>query len=248
MTIEFKFHPPQDPLAPSQQDKSPFVLLTHKNNIDTPLLALIQHMMERKRDTSPEWVQSMVFPHPDDQDSFHPPDCVMRAERDPRIVFPLSGMSAYYRFDLSKSLMALLRHTQIVEFPTIEVWEEFRGTVIDDTGAVTQRCEGNCTAKRVRSMMTGRKNTMNTLLGAYGSDEEQGKPKTDVFSRLGEYTDADEGDMDTRSGHTSEAEDSDMEIGDNEFDIPMDLLDKLNGREKWERDLGEDDGIASSSD
>ncbi|KAJ6627552.1 hypothetical protein B0H10DRAFT_2210459 [Mycena sp. CBHHK59/15] len=110
LTIEFKFCPPPNPLAPSSQaPEPPYTLLTHRNSLDTPLHALIQrHIRERKDGACPAWVRALVC---DDDVALQ---CVMASPAAPR------ATRGYYRFDTAQCLAALLRATHFVEFPTIE--------------------------------------------------------------------------------------------------------------------------------
>ena len=177
MTIEFKFHrPPGHSPRPEMSD--PFILLTHKNVIDSPLLSIIrahvpEHARSKKDSAIPRWVRSLVFPDPDDPDSFNPPQCVMPAKLDP-LSTALQVKTGYYDMRPSEKLSVLLRGTHFVEFPTIEVWEEFRGTIVDTTGAITRHFVADRRPKHPNWDPSAGKKTMETLLGGYGSDVEEG--------------------------------------------------------------------------
>ena len=169
------------------------MVLTHRNSINTPLLDLIQsHIKERANSKNcPEWIKSLVLPNPDDSDSFTPPECVMTAQLDPGVIVLANSRNrkAYYRFDLSQTLSFLLRHTHFVEFPTIEIWEEFKGTVVNTQGTVTQQSdnEERRPKRRKLSKKAGKK-AISGVVG-YGSDEEA--PRNGL-SLLGGYGESDE--------------------------------------------------------
>ncbi|KAJ7068018.1 hypothetical protein C8F01DRAFT_1116568 [Mycena amicta] len=172
LTIEFVFHPP---LA----SEKAVTLLTHRNNLSTPLLAILRkHVSERK--ASPEWVKTLVFPDADSPETFTAPQCVMQARMDPRT-------RAYYRFDAAQNLETLLRHTHFVEYPTVEVWEEFRGRVVDSVGMVTQEAERAPKRRRIDKKAGGL--AIAGLLDGYGSsDEEQDEEKPGGLEMLGGYS------------------------------------------------------------
>lgn len=211
LTIEFKFHAPANPSAPSSQPREPvYTLLTHKNRFETPLLTLIQLKVTERinshphtDDRVPGWVPSLVHPDLDDPDSFTPPQCFITAETDPRS--GLRSQSAFYKLDPAQKLSVLLRDTHFVEFPTIEVWEEgdaaFPGTIVDAQGSVTRYAEddadGERRTKRRRLDVKAGKKAINGLLGNYGSDDEtpdegEGKEEKGVLALLGDYAGSDE--------------------------------------------------------
>lgn len=245
MTIEFKFHPPRNPLAqPTQQPDAPYTLLTHRNNIDTPLLALIQnHITERKEGACPAWVRALVCPEADDEEAFTAPQCVMTAVVDP-LAAALSGgrtKRPYYRFDASQSLAVLLRQTHFVEFPTIEVWEEFQGTVVDNSGAVTQEEEREPKRRRLDKRAGGK--AIAGLLGGYGSSsDEEGAEKEKVqngLEMLGGYSGSeDEGDGDSAAMQVEVDSDEEVELDPATL---VELMRKARGDENWTPHTGDDD-------
>jgi len=247
-----------DPLVPSSQPREPpFVILTHKNNINTPLLALIQsHVRDRfnsKKDgLCPEWIKSLVVPHPEDVDSFTPPECVMTAELDPNATVLTSSGShkAYYRFDTSKTLGFLLRNTHFVEFPTIELWEEFKGTVIDAQGVVTQSADNEeMGPKRRKLNVKAGKKAIKGLVGDYGSDEEEEEASRNGLSLLGGYEESDEEgvQLSTVLGHDIPGEEDAEGDTDDEGDVDMDpsvlleMLRQVQGDVKWAENTEDDE-------
>ncbi|TFK27018.1 hypothetical protein FA15DRAFT_587163 [Coprinopsis marcescibilis] len=103
LTIEFKFHRPRDPLAPSSDvQEPPLVFLTHRNKTNTPLLKIIQALVKERiisassstkkgaqneeSSRSLEWLKSMVLPSAEDPEGYCPPRCVMKAPTDPSLI------------------------------------------------------------------------------------------------------------------------------------------------------------------
>jgi len=196
LTIEFKFHKPLDPFAPSSQPREqPFFLMTHKNNIKSSLLTIIRSHMKtdrrnhsKKESSYPEWAKCLVNPDSDDPESFTNPQCVMQALISHQIRGP-----AYYSFDPSQPLINLLRHTHFVEFPTIEVWEEFQGIIVDAEGVVRQSEDEQQPKRRKLNPKAGRL-AINGLLGDYGSEEEEQEQAPNVLAALDNYAESGEDD------------------------------------------------------
>nr|GAT53891.1 predicted protein [Mycena chlorophos] len=183
LTIEFVFNPPEHTTS---NDKPRAVkLLTHRNQLSTTLLAILQHVGERKG--VPPWVKALVCPDLDAPENFVAPQCVMRAR---------GGGNAYFRFDPREDLEATLRNTQFVEYPTIEVWEEFRGRVVDKVGKVTQEAERPAKRRKIDKKAGGK--AIAGLLDGYGSSEEeeqnQEEEKPDGLEMLGGYSGSDDED------------------------------------------------------
>jgi len=208
LTIEFKFHKPLNPFAPSSQPREqPFILITHKNNIKSSLLTLIRSHLKtdgrnhsKKESSYPEWAKCLVNPDPDDDpESFTNPQCVMQA----LVSHQLRG-PAYYSFDPSQPLINLLRHTHFVEFPTIEVWEEFKGIVVDAQGVVRPSEEERQPKRRKLYPKAGRL-AINGLLGDYGSEEDEEEQAPDMLAALDNYAESGEDD-DGLNGSDDEGE------------------------------------------
>ncbi|KAI0650337.1 hypothetical protein C8Q79DRAFT_902962 [Trametes meyenii] len=209
LTIEFKFHPPRNLLAPSQPSEPPFSLFTHRNSLEMSLLAAMQaHVSERSRSKKdkvpPAWVQTLALPDQDVPDAFTLPLCVMSTPLDPlaalstSLSVPQPGRllrSGYYKLDLSKPLSVVLKHKHFVEFPTIDVWEEdtFQGAIVDDRGAVVHDEDGEPKPKRRKLDAKQAKKAMSGLLGGYGSEEDnEAVEERNVMSLLGGYTGSDD--------------------------------------------------------
>ncbi|KZP12119.1 hypothetical protein FIBSPDRAFT_799339, partial [Athelia psychrophila] len=197
-TIEFRFHAPADPSAPSSQPRRPtYSFLTHKNHYDTPLLALLQSKIRASKpqnDSLPAWVPLLVLPDADEPTSFTPPLCLISVHTDPRT--GLRPQSTFYKMDPSHKLSVLLRNMTFVEFPTIDVWEEgdakFGGTIVDAAGGVKRYADGSADgdrkAKRQKLDVRAGKKAIQGLLGDYGSDGDEDKMEEEnVMAALGAY-------------------------------------------------------------
>ncbi|PPR02465.1 hypothetical protein CVT24_002014 [Panaeolus cyanescens] len=252
LTIEFKFHKPRDPLAPSSTPlEPPFVVLTHRNDLKTPLITLLRTSIEQrsnsKKDASNlEWARRLVFPEVDDAESFSNPTCVMAAQINPRDPQWRNAIKkkAYYGLDASQTLGTVLRHTHFVEYPTIEVWAEFQGTIVDaQQGTVT--VEEEAQPKRRKLNAKAGKQKMKGLLGDYGSDEEHEEEgeKKNALSTLDNYAESDE-DNDEQA---LELQGSDEEGIDAEVDpaVLLELMKHVQSRASWDEevvDWDDDDG------
>ena len=234
LTIEFKFYKPLDPFASSPQPRQqPFTLLTHKNNIKSSLLTLLRSHMKkdgkfqsRKESSYPQWVKSLVNPDSDDDDSesFTNPQCVMQA------LISHQLRAAYYPFDPSQPLIKLLRHTHFVEFPTIEIWEDFQGILVDTQGVVRQ-LEDERQPKRRKMNARAGKLAIKGLLGDYGSENDDQEDKApNLLAALDNY------------GESGEEEDEGLNVdigSDDEGEVKvdpgmlLDLIRQARGDERW---------------
>ena len=131
---------------------------------------------------------------------------------------------AYYSFDPSQPLINLLRHTHFVEFPTIEIWEEFQGIIVDAQGVIRQSDDERQPKRRKLNPKAGRM-AINGLLGDYGSEEEEQIPN--MLAALDNY--AESGDDD--DGLNGSDDEGEVEID------PTILLDLM----RQARDVEEDD-------
>ncbi|KAF8803813.1 hypothetical protein BYT27DRAFT_7144428 [Phlegmacium glaucopus] len=249
LTIEFQFHKPPDPLAPSSQPhEPPFTLLTHKNNIKSSLLTLLRLHINtdeknhsRKQSSYPKWAKCLIIPDADDDpESFTNPQCVMQA----LILHQSRGGSrtqqqpAYYSFDPSQPLINLLRHTQFVEFPTIEIWEDFQGVLVDAQGVVKQSEDERQPKRRKMNPKAGRL-AINSLLGDYGSeDDDQVEEAPNVLAALDNYAE---------SGEDDDADLASDDGGEVELDpaILLELVRQARGNEPW---AAEEDDIVDWGD
>ena len=232
LTIEFKLYKPKDPLAPSSTPREPpFTLLTHKNNIKTPLIHIIRsHIHERSRSKKdsphPEWVKRLVYPDPDDPESFEPPQCVMAAQLDPLAVRDSRVKAASYSLDPNQPLASALRHTEFVEFPTIEIWDEFTGTVLDAEGIIRRRQEDVAVKRRKLNPKAGRA-TIAGLLGDYGSDEdaEEVPEPPNALSTIEDYAPSDDEQLSAGGPEDENVEMEDGALGgsdDDDEDVQVD--------------------------
>ncbi|PPR03855.1 hypothetical protein CVT26_000853 [Gymnopilus dilepis] len=256
LSIEFKFYKPKDPLAHSKPPTC-FTIMTHRNDIKNPLLRLlashIQAKYKSKDSSCPDWVKSLVIPHPDDPESFTNPQCVMAAQLDPLATRHIHSKreKVYHSFDPTQPLETLLRHTHFVEYPTIEIWEEFSGTIIDTQG-VLQRHEEERPVKRRKMNPKAGKAAIAGLLGGYGSEDEEGddderEEPVNGLMALGDYDDDSEGDEQAPQNDLAEGdalEDAKLEdLSDDDAEEEIDpamLLELIRaargGQEPWAAD------------
>ncbi|KAF8665784.1 hypothetical protein AX16_000231 [Volvariella volvacea WC 439] len=131
---------------------------------------------------------------------------------------------AYHRLDPIQPLSTSLQHTHFVEYPTIEIWEEFKGLIVDPQAetdwssanfispedGVGDQSRGDTTRPTKRRKVASKKAEKKTivgLLGGYGSGEddrdENGDGKRDGLALLGNY-----------GGSESEAESSGDDDGE----------------------------------
>ena len=195
LTIEFVFHKPKDPLAPSSRPADPpYRLYTHKNDIRNSLISLIRSKLQgpdvksKRREAYPAWIKSLVFPDNQDPEAFTNPQCVMAACLDPLVSkrLRLPSRNVYCSLDCTQPVETLLHHMHFVEFPTIEVWEEFEGTVVDIQGVVQQ--EEQRPPKRRKLNHRAGKKAIQGLLDGYGSsDEEVREESQKILATLEQY-------------------------------------------------------------
>lgn len=227
--------------------------------MNMPLLSLIQTVTARaqskRENPSPTWVKHFVAPDPDDPESFTAPQCVMTAQLNPHsaILPGARGRAAYYRFDPAKTLAVLLRYTHFVEFPTIDLWEEFSGTVVDVKGAVTQQpADDERRPKRRKLATKAGKKAIDGLLGGYGSDGDEEKAAPNVLSLLDGYAGSDDEGDGSNKGVSGDDEDAEGET-DDEIEVELDpaalleLMRQAQG-EKWVENIGGDDDTVDWGD
>lgn len=141
LTVEFVF-------SKGHEVNDSIRLMTHKNNIDQPLLTLLQtHVGEKLKkvtrrgkskanpkdsindETTLEWLKELVFPNPPDQlESFAPPLCLLRPTEplnsSERTSLKRLKSRTYHSLDPFQKLSQSLRQKEFIEFPLIEVWEK----------------------------------------------------------------------------------------------------------------------------
>ena len=217
LTIEYIVHPPVATDASTDNaPQKPYTLLTHPNNFDLPLRDLFQSQMLQRtkgkpRADLPTWVKAIALPHPDIPDAFTPPQFFMRASLG--LLSPgQSEKFGFIKLDGDRKLSALLRNRQIVEFPTIEVWEEgaFRGVLLDDAGAIDSRGAQRPAKKRRLDITKGRA-AIAGLLGGYGSEDDE--EADTALTRLGDY---EESNVEDEQPTTSDEADTDSFVEDDD--------------------------------
>jgi hypothetical protein len=156
-----------------------------------------------------------------------------------------SGRSERFGFiklDGERKLSTLLRNKQIVEFPTIEVWEEgaFRGVLLDDAGAFESQRQRP--AKRPKLDVTKGRVAIAGLVGGYGSEDDE--EADTALTRLGDYegSDAEDEQLTTSEEEADTdgfAEDDDDDEG--ELDAVVDPASLLAMVREAQRQHGEDE-------
>lgn len=251
LTIEFKLHAPANVLTPSKD--TPFIMLTHRNDMNTPPLTLIRkHISTAKKNNNPSWTKSLVLPDTDSPESFTMPYFVMRVPRD---VCPTAelitrpGRPVYYRFDPVQPLFTQLKDTRFVEFPTIEICEEFNGTVVDAAGITSHVGEEQPRAKRRKLTSRTSRVALSGLLGGYGSGEDEQVEVPDKTPVLVEYTDSvSEEETEMSRGESSGLEERDEEDVRVDPATLLELLHEARNSGKWTQDEDVDWGEDSEGD
>jgi hypothetical protein len=172
---------------------------------------MLQRTKGKTRADLPPWVKALALPHQDIPEAFTPPQFFMRAP----LGLLSSGQSVKFGFtklDSERRLSALLRNKQIVEFPTIEVWEEgaFHGVLLDDAGAIDLQGAQRPEKKRKLDVTKGRA-AIAGLLGGYGSEDDE--EVDTALTRLGDY---EESDVEDERPTTSDEADTDSLEGDDD--------------------------------
>jgi hypothetical protein len=105
------------------------------------------------------------------------------------------GWSSSNTIERILSLKFLLdANTHFVVFPTIEIWEEFHGSLVDKQGSVTRFAEEELRKpKRIKWDPKAGKKANCGLLGGYGSEGEEGEMNVNnVLETLGGYMESDD--------------------------------------------------------
>lgn len=226
LTIEFRFYP-----GASSQSSSfasvPYTTLVHRNPINSSLITLLQrhipqhpcsnkdHPKPKKEHPCPDWVTSLVHPHPDDPEGFKIPLCYLPAQMDLASIpyYPGVGVQtgpSYYKLCPSQTLHELLQGTHFAEFPTIHVYDPdfstFVGNIVAKRGQPSPMSEHEHDVRAIKrrklSAKAGRK-AISGLVGDYGSDSESASEKgaanetRDELGALGSYAESENGDQDS---------------------------------------------------
>lgn len=167
---------------------------------------------ENSSNAFPSWISPLVIPPPEDPENFTTPTFVIAAPSDPLLLARSAALlssqkqirntttskpNIYHSLDPDEPLAKSLRGTQFVEFPLIEVWEEFGGVIVDKkTGGV--RCAGGSKEPQRKRRKLNREEgikAINGLLGDYGSEdddgEENGQIEDGTVSTLVGYVESD---------------------------------------------------------
>lgn len=186
-------------------------MLSHRTSLSATLLAILQHQVsltlsksQKQKENTPDWLPSIVTPHPEAPECFIPPHCYIRAIAE----FPHPPNTAYYhKLEPTLSISELLERTSFVEFPTIHVFDpeasSFCSTVIDKSGSIVRVPEDDQVnvaraAKRRKLNKTVGLQAVFGLVGGYGSEssshseEETANTHLAGLATLGAYPGTDD--------------------------------------------------------
>ncbi|KAG2118977.1 uncharacterized protein F5147DRAFT_564851 [Suillus discolor] len=227
LTIEFRFYPGA-PAQSSSATSVPYTTLVHRNPINSSLISLLQrrvpqhtcankdHPKSKKEHPCPDWVTSLVHPHPDDPEGFRVPLCYLPAQIDLARIphYPGVGVRtgpSYYKLCPSQTLQDLLQGTHFAEFPTIHVHDPdsstFIGNIVAKKGQSSSMSEHEhehdvrAIKRRKLSAKAGKK-AISGLVGDYGSESESASEKAaerqtrDELGALGNYAESENSDQD----------------------------------------------------
>ncbi|KAG2077652.1 hypothetical protein BDR04DRAFT_1001311 [Suillus decipiens] len=233
LTIEFRFYPGVSSQSPASAASVPYTTLVHRNPINSSLISLLQkHVPQhtysnenypklKKEYSCPDWVTSLVHPHPDDPEGFRVPLCYLPAQMDLTRIPYYSGVGvqtgpSYYELCPSQTLQDLLQGTHFAEFPTIHVYDPdsstFIGNIVAKKGQPSPMSEHDVRAMKRRKLSTkaGRM-AISELVGDYGSESESVSEKAvasqtrDELGALGNYAESENGDQHSAAeGRTTE--------------------------------------------
>ncbi|KAF8559054.1 hypothetical protein OG21DRAFT_868537 [Imleria badia] len=183
LTIELVFYPPTTLASISSSPPPSYKILSHRNSLSTTLLTVLQRQVsvtlsksQKQKENTPDWLPSIVTPHPEAPECFVPPHCYIRANTE----FPQAPNAAYYhKLEPTLSLSELLQRTSFIEFLTIHVFDpdasSFCGTVVDKSGSIVRVLEDDqvnstrAVKRRKLNKTVGQKAVFN-LIGGYGSE------------------------------------------------------------------------------
>ena len=183
LTIEFVFNPPTTLASISSSPPPSYRILSHRNSLSATLLTVLQRQVslalsksQKQKENTPDWLPSIVTPHPEAPECFVPPHCYIRANTE----FLKAPNAAYYhKLEPTVSLSELLQRTSFMEFPTIHIFDpeasSFCGTVIDKSGSMVRVLEDDqvnvarAVKRRKLNKTVGLKAVFN-LVGGYGSE------------------------------------------------------------------------------
>lgn len=149
--------------------------------------------------------------------------------------------------DPNEPLLQSLAGTQFVEFPLIEVWEEFNGVIVDKkTGGVRRVGEEVEPGRKRRKLNPAEgKKAIDKLVGEYGSEDDNdddGKENELVGYGVSEGDDEMMAEQDNVVDEEIEAQqdDDDEDIGVDPA-VLLELMRQAKQQGKWEEDNDDDD-------
>ncbi|KIK39427.1 hypothetical protein CY34DRAFT_89242 [Suillus luteus UH-Slu-Lm8-n1] len=226
LTIEFRFYPGAQSQSSSSATSVPYTTLVHRNPINSSLITLLQrhvpqhtysdkdHPKPKKEHHCPDWVTSLVHPHPDDPEGFRVPLCYLPAQTDLARIsyYPVQTGPSYYKLCPSQTIQDLLQGTHFAEFPTIHVYDPdsstFIGNIVAKRGQPSPMSEQEhehdvrAMKRRKLSAKAGRM-AISGLVGDYGSESDSASEKAaasqtrDELGALGSYAESENGDQDS---------------------------------------------------
>ena len=143
---------------------------------------------QKQKENTPDWLPSIVTPHPEAPECFVPPHCYIRASTE---FLKAPNVAYYHKLEPTLSLNELLQRTSFTEFPTIHIFDpdasSFCGTVIDKSGSMVRVLEdelvnaARAVKRRKLNKSVGLKAVF-SVVGGYGSEgsspsEEEGANK-----------------------------------------------------------------------
>ncbi|KAH0839702.1 hypothetical protein J3R83DRAFT_623 [Lanmaoa asiatica] len=263
LTIEFVFYPPTTLASILSSPPPCYEILSHRNGLSATLLTVLQRQVsltlsksQKKKENTPDWLPSLVTPHPEAPECFIPPHCYIRASTD----FLHAPNAAYYhKLEPTLSLSELLRRTSFIEFPTIHVFDpeasSFCGTAIDKSGSIVRVSENGqvnvarAVKRRKLNKIAGLKAVF-SLIGGYGSEgsshSEEGMANKHAtgLATLGAYSGSD----DEVEEDQSLSSDDDIPAGGNQLDPLLELVEQaqsaadediLDWGDEWDIDTEE---------
>ena len=209
MTIEFLFNPPPDPYTRQMTKVEP--LVAHKLDWNTTVRDMLRSSIKNSSLKRNEHFMQWLSLDDEDNDEQSSVLCLMKP-RDPSDP-SIQPASSFYKLDWNTPLSKLLLHKQITEFPTIHLTDEsvFEGALVEDDGTRTDI--SHRTLKRRRLDEASGKKAIATLVGGYGSDEDEGNSKGEdddpaaaVLGTLAEYAGSENGDSEVSYDDELDAE------------------------------------------
>ena len=202
LTLEFIFQLPSNPIT--KQKYEPLSLITDNNAWDRTVKQLIHTSLKSKKVQESREAIANWLSLEDDESIPSSVLCLMKCPRGHDSLTLEAGRQAYYKLDWTKKMSLVLRHKHFVEFPTILLVDEsaFDGILVDEDGAIEEFREHQ--PKRLKLDPTLAKKTFSTLVGGYGSEDEEEDANT--LGLLDQYSESEEDGEPSMEGDVDEEE------------------------------------------